>query len=87
MNKSFKYYDTFTLLFIIIIIFSFSLKLNSSNNNKVDSLRNVLQSATDSEKASILNALSIETLTDSIEYSLELAKTALKYAREYKLKK
>lgn len=87
MVKSLKYYNVVSLLFIIIVIFSFSLQLNSSNINKVDSLKNVLHTATDSEKASILNALANETLHDSIQYSLELAKSALKYAREYKLKK
>jgi len=86
MSKVLKYSDTITKLFITIIVFSFSLQVYSSNINKVDSLINVLQSAPDSEKAAILNALSNETLPDSIEYSFELAKSALKFAREYKLK-
>lgn len=78
MSKSFKYSDTINLLFIIIIVFYYPPQLYSSNNvNKVDSLTKVLQSVTDSEKASILNALSNETLPDSIEYSLEFAETAL----------
>jgi signal transduction histidine kinase/Tfp pilus assembly protein PilF len=86
MSKTLKYSDTITKLFITIIVFSFSLQVYSSDINKVDSLMNVLQSAPDSEKAVILNALSNETLPDSIEYSFELAKSALRFAREYKLK-
>ncbi len=86
MSKAFKYSDSNISLFIIMIVFYCVPQLYSSNVNKVDSLVNVLQSAPDSDKAAILNALSSETLSDSMEYSFELASSALKFAREYDLK-
>ena len=84
-----QYLNNFAILFrtsITIIIFSFFLSAYSTDINKIDSLKNILISASDSNKAIIFNALSKEVLSDSLEYSLELAKSALKYARENKMK-
>lgn len=71
---------------LIILVFSISLSVYSSGGNKIDSLKNILQSVPNSEKATILNSISAEYLSDSLEYSFEFARAALEFAVENKLK-
>lgn len=81
-----KFYTKTVIVFLIEIAFLFSLQANQSNTTKLDSLKVVLQSATNAEKAGILNALSIEVLSDSLECSFDFAKSAHKFAKENNLK-
>ena len=74
-------YKVFFVLIYLLPLFAFP-----SGLQKIDSLKNVLKFAPDSEKAAIFNALSEETLSDSVEYSFEFADSALKYAKEFSLK-